>query len=81
MKYTDNLFIDGLYDYIDGEGRHIERYLLTFFGEDDRRYDIEIEFIDESYIQIVNGESDVIEGEDRLHLFYLLDKWAINKMI
>ena len=80
MKYTDNLFIDYLYSYEDNEGNEIKRYLLTFFGEQRYRYDIEIDFSDD-YITIVEGESDEIEGEDRLHLFYLLDKWAINQII
>ena len=80
MKYTDNLFIDELYSFTDNKGNKVERYLLTFFGEENRRYDIEIDF-NGDYISIVEGESDEIDGEDRLHLFYLLDRWAINKMI
>ena len=80
MKYTENLYIDCLYDYVDGEGNNVERYLLTFFGEENKRYDIEIDFSDD-YIEIVEHESDPIDGEDRLHLFYLLDRWAINQII
>ena len=81
MKYTENLYIDCLYDYVDGEGNNVERYLLTFFGEENERYDIELEIINKDLMQIVNGESDIIEGEDRMHLFYLLDRWAINHLI
>ena len=80
MKYTDNLFIDELYSFTDNEGNKVERYLLTFFGEENRRYDIEIDFSDD-YISIVEGESDEIDEIDRLHLFYLLDRWILNQIL
>ena len=80
MKYTENLYIDHLYNFENTKGEQVKRYLLTFFGEEDKRYDIEIDFSDD-YIEIVEHESDPIDGEDRLHLFYLLDRWAINQII
>jgi hypothetical protein len=81
MKYTDDLYIDSLYNYVDREGNNVERYLITFYGEENHRYDIEINVINKEYIQIEEGESDPIDGEDRLCLFYLLDRWAINHLI
>lgn len=81
MKIAENLYMDSLYDFVDREGRSVNRYLITFYGEENKRYDIEIDLIDECYIEIVPGESDEIDGEDRNLLFYLLDKWAINHII
>lgn len=80
MKICQDLYMDELYTFTNEDGEQVQRFLLTFIGEENNRYDIEMDLTDECYFEFVDGHED-ITAEDRQRLFYLLDRWAINNII
>jgi hypothetical protein len=72
--------IDFLYDYNNERGM-IDRYLVSFINDDDKLRSVEIEIINNDLIEIVEEESDELSKDDRMLLYYILDRWAINHLI
>ena len=72
--------IDFLYDYSNDKGL-IDRYLVSFINDNDELRSVEIEVINNDLIEIVEEESDELSRDDRMLLYYILDRWAINHLI
>ena len=72
--------IDFLYDYNNERGM-IDRYLVSFINDDNELRSVEIEIINNDLIEIVEEESDELSKDDRMLLYYILDRWAINHLI
>ena len=72
--------IDFLYDYNNERGT-IDRYLVSFINDDDELRSVEIEIINNDLIEIVEEESDELSKDDRMLLYYILDRWAINHLM
>lgn len=72
--------IDFLYDYNNERGL-IDRYLVSFINDNDELRSVEIEIINNDLIEIVEEESDELSKDDRMLLYYILDRWAINHLI
>jgi hypothetical protein len=73
--------IDFLYN-INKEGQKIERYLVSFTGENDELQTVEMDVYQDEQDTILFSDNFKDLSKDDQHLvYYLVDRWAINNLI